>query len=324
MNLNTDWNTWTQHGDPGGQPDTAKNPNASSGRDGWVTIQGQVRSKATRANAVSNVPAMIPSSSFAQSGSVWNRRNPASRGACEGKYHQTSTLRQSTIAQSTLAPAIQPSYYGKSVWDQHPANENWFHGFASKERFEEGAIILAPYLEPLYNQKILPGDADRAETQIGAACAKHRPFILLSKSAEHFKAIPLYTYQGQGIGSKSPEVQAEHVSVARSGYPYKQQGPYKPLYLEPNCPWQVKETCVAHFTEVSTFSYSCPIKGLGYVKRESYVQLAELHLKNVHSSISKKVSYMKEQLEARQNSQAPMRLGALAGMSVHRLTSVAA
>ncbi|KAL9083084.1 MAG: hypothetical protein Q9165_008663 [Trypethelium subeluteriae] len=288
MNLNTDWNARTQHEGDGGQSNPMRNPIASAGREGWVTLQSQVRSKAIRTIPVSKAPIITSNPSLAQSGSVWNRPNAAPREPCDDKYHQTSTLRQSTFAPSTLTPQPQPSYYGKSVWDQHPASENWFHGFTSKERFEEGAIVLVPYLEPLYNQKVLPGDADRAETQIGAAYAKHRPFILLSKSAEHFKAIPLYTYQGRGIGSKSPEVQAEHVSVARPGYLCKQQGPYKPLHLEPNSFWQVKETCVAHFTEVSTFSYSCPIKGLGYVKRGSYIQLAELHLNNFHSSIAKK------------------------------------
>ncbi|KAI9665809.1 MAG: hypothetical protein M1821_003743 [Bathelium mastoideum] len=327
MSLAYGWNKSTQNHGPGGQSYSAAIQNASTRRDGWVPIRPS--NQVGRTDEVSKAAFPIQNPSSTQASSVSKRANVSPPTPYQNKRHQPSTIQQSTLAPIAATPsAMPPAYYGRTVWDQHPASENWVHGYVIKEEFEEGAIILAPYLEPLYNTKIQPGEADRAETQIGAACAKHRPFILLSKCADHFEAIPLYTYQGLGVESKSLKVQGEHVSIARAGYPCKKQGPHQPLYLEPVTQWKVKETCVAHFTEVTSFSYSCPVKSLGYINRESYIHLAELHLKNVHESIGNKVASIKGELRARQSliacSQVSRRMGAVRGASTYGLAEVAA
>ena len=314
-----------QNEGPGGQSSTATYEKTSAGRDGFANVQA--RSKVSYANAATKATVLVYSPSQLRNPSVWNRSNAAPPGPHARQRQQQSTVQRASLAPTEMGNSVmQPAYYGKSVFDQHPKAENWVHGYVIKEHFLEGTVVLAPYLEPLYNSKIQPGDGDRAETQIGAACAKHRPFILLSKCAEHFEAVPLYTYQSQGIKNKSIAMQAEHVSVARQGYPCHKQGPHEPLLLEHNLLWQVKETCVAHFTEIVSFSYSCPVKDLGMITRESYIQLAEMHLRNVHESIDKKVSDMKRELQTEKmyaaRSQAPRGLGDRPGASVHRLAEI--
>ncbi|KAF2229083.1 hypothetical protein EV356DRAFT_511776 [Viridothelium virens] len=240
------------------------------------------------------------------------------------KFHQASISRQ-----ETLCPSKAPkTWIGSTVFDMHPGGRGWTHGYTVKQKIEEGAVILAPYIAPLLDTKIPLDAPGRAETEVGAACAKHRPYIILSKHLDHFQAIPLWTYQSRGLEGKPQEVQAEHVSLARPGNRYELQTPHKPLWLEASSKFQVSEKCVARFTEVHAFSFSCSILLLGYINRESYIRLTELHLKDVHVAIEMKVSRIKEELNIHKNpstyAQSPRHVRGLPGTNLHRLEPIAA
>ncbi|KAI9708660.1 MAG: hypothetical protein M1820_003878 [Bogoriella megaspora] len=205
--------------------------------------------------------------------------------------------------QPGAAPSfVQPFTIGSTVaattvYQVHLAKDHWVYGSQVKHNFEPGAVILAPYIDSLLNVKIQPGDAERAETSVGAACAKHRPYILVSKSDESFVAVALWTHQGTGIEKKSPESRAEHISVTKPGFPFQQQGPHRPLEVEQSSPWKVSPMCVARFTDFRTMSYSLPVKHLGYLTRESYIRLTDLLLDNFQASIKSGVTRMRKEME---------------------------
>ncbi|KAL9078761.1 MAG: hypothetical protein Q9157_002313 [Trypethelium eluteriae] len=206
-----------------------------------------------------------------------NKQGMVQPGPLLKKGHKSTT-----IAQTTLVPPpiyIAPS----SIMDKHPLHENWIKGIKSiKEGLEEGAVILAPYLEPLLDDKIAPGHKDRAETHIGAAIAKHRSYVILAKHELHYSAISLWTHQEQGIDKRTAQFQLENVGVTKRTLKSMQQGPHRPLVLEDTTRWNVKDTCVAHFTELHSIAYSCPVRPLGYITRLSYIRLVELYMGSVN------------------------------------------
>ncbi|KAL9078759.1 MAG: hypothetical protein Q9157_002311 [Trypethelium eluteriae] len=190
-------------------------------------------------------------------------------------------------------------YAGTSVWDQHPAKKNWIHGAKEiKSQLQVGTIFLAPCVEPLFNPAIPIGHRDRGETRIGAISAKRRPYILLLKCQAHLVAIPLFTFQGEGIGKKTRQMQEEYVSVVRPGDQTLPQGPHESLIVEEDTTWNAGEISVAHFTMPQAISYSCPVQPLGYIIRESYIHLSSMYREALISNLDENMEEMEREIEA--------------------------
>ncbi|KAF2229087.1 hypothetical protein EV356DRAFT_537539 [Viridothelium virens] len=189
-------------------------------------------------------------------------------------------------------PGHQP-YAGTSVWDQHPAEKNWIHGAKEiKSQLQFGAIFLAPCVEPLFNPAIPIGHRDRGETRIGAISAKRRPYILLFKCQAHLVAIPLFTFQGEGIGKKTRQMQEEYVSVVRPGDITLPQGPHKPLIVEEDTTWNA-------------------VQPLGYIIRESYIHLSCMYREALINNLDRNVEEMEREIETELST----KVNVLGGMS---------
>ena len=61
--------------------------------------------------------------------------------------------------------------------------------------------------------------------------------------------------------------------------------------------WKVKDTCVAHFTELHAIAYSCPIQHLGYIDRQSYICLVGLYMGSVNSKLERAQRKMQDEMQ---------------------------
>ncbi|KAF2229085.1 hypothetical protein EV356DRAFT_511778 [Viridothelium virens] len=258
---------------------------SSNQRNGMVQLGSHRREAPSTLTGSSRTPIHPPSAwdKPLVPGSVSSKRQSVVYSIPEtNKRHQPTTITETTIQPPPIF--IAPS----SIMDKHPAHQRWIKGIKRiREGLEEGAVVLAPYMEPLLDDNIGPGHRDRAETHIGAAIAKHRPYIIFAKHELHYTAISLWTHQGKGIENRSLEFQSENVGITKPMLNSAQQGPHAPLMLEDETTWEVKDTCVAHFTELHSIAYSCPIRLLGYITQRSYARLVDLYMTSVNIKLGR-------------------------------------
>lgn len=149
----------------------------------------------------------------------------------------------------------------------------------SREDYFPGLIFRAPFYEESYDQNLDPKYLIQ-DGKYGSICRKVRKFIVVACYEESYVAVPLYTFNGNGLGKKVAEAKDQYVSVHdhRSKSPPLQLSRHEPLItgsLEPDV-YLYKDSTVCHITGVHSRWYKSRVLKEGYLSRDSIERLRQL------------------------------------------------
>ncbi|KAI9808879.1 MAG: hypothetical protein M1827_007154 [Pycnora praestabilis] len=160
------------------------------------------------------------------------------------------------------------------------AEENKGRVYA-KELYRVGMIFRAVHHEPHYNQgnKVDITNKYRTETRCyGVIESKFRKFIVIGLLADHYIAIPVYSYQGTGIAEKSRPDEFVSVRDHRIKEKHPAQSKHQPLKTEVMNSFvdPIHPLAVAHITYSVSRSYSYEIIQEGRLTKAATKQLVDL------------------------------------------------
>lgn len=166
--------------------------------------------------------------------------------------------------------------------------QNEYHEY-SKEEFAPGTIIRAPLHEEDFRRTPRPwiqsGMSNTCSTtskgythssHFGAIYSENRPMIVVATYSQHYLAIPLFTYNGNGLARK--EDPGEYASIEDHRAPSSlRQAPYllSTGQLKSGVPF-FSPNCNAHLAYPVSRLYKLPVRHLGRLGAEDTKLLVTL------------------------------------------------
>ena len=165
---------------------------------------------------------------------------------------------------------------------------NEYHEY-SREEFSPGTIIRAPLHEEDFRRTPRPwiqsGLSNICSTtskgvthsdRFGAIYSENRPMIVVATYSQHYVAIPLFTYSGNGLARKKDP--GEYASIEDHRAPSSlRQAPYvlSTGQLKSGVPF-FSPNCNAHLSYPVSRLYKLPVRHLGNLGSEDTRLLVEL------------------------------------------------
>ncbi|KAF2171466.1 hypothetical protein M409DRAFT_50902 [Zasmidium cellare ATCC 36951] len=110
---------------------------------------------------------------------------------------------------------------------------------------------------------------------------KGRYFHVIKVFDRHWTECPIYTYQGQGLENKSPQLKEEHVGLKPMHLALDEYEPQNEVQVRTmrNPKERLSEKAVIHFTEARSSNFNTRIRAVGFTDGNGVNLIAELRKK---------------------------------------------
>ncbi|CZT18630.1 uncharacterized protein RCC_04474 [Ramularia collo-cygni] len=142
-----------------------------------------------------------------------------------------------------------------------------------RKLYSRGTLISLAYHVSNLRRGVKAGDEGVSDTPEGLVYSKRRMAVVVWRFLECMVCVPLYSWGGDGISNKSPDLHREYIEITNATEiaDYAQQGVYEPIGAQMRRPLdKVGAVCVA---EIFSVRYEDRIEVIGQLTPESADQL---------------------------------------------------